>query len=239
VPRVSGFLSLRPRRAGEIAALVYVALGVAWVILARPPDAVRYLVPLLAFAFVQTFVPGIANQITFARAYLALAALAYALQPHGLGGLAATVAVAGATDFLDGRIARRFEQPTQLGGGLDPVVDGVFFGATAFGLSAGGAYPWWLFVVVAARYGLPALVGGLLLLLRRPVQLRHTFFGQVSTALIGVLLGGVALWRGLGLESERIVTAAEVVIPAATALTFANLLWAARRGAGHGGFPPS
>lgn len=166
--------------------------------------------------------------MTFARAYLALPALAYALQPRGLGGLAATVAVAGATDLLDGTIARRFEKPTQLGGGLDPVVDGVFFGAAAFGLAAGGACPWWMFGVIAARYGLPALAGGVLVLLRRPVQLRHTFFGQVSTALIGVLLGWVALWRGLGLDPTRILTAAEVVIPAATALTFANLAWAAR-----------
>jgi len=207
-----------------------VALGAAWLGSAFPPNATRLVWWFIGLAVVQSCLPGIANQLTMARAHLALPALVYALSPDGFGGLAATVAIAGATDLLDGRIARRFEKPTQLGGGLDPVVDGVFFGATAFGLAAGGAYPWWLFGVVAARYGLPALVGGVLLLLRRPVQLRHTFFGQVSTALIGVLLGGVALWRGLGLESGRIVTAAEVVIPAATALTFANLLWVARRG---------
>jgi phosphatidylglycerophosphate synthase len=197
---------------------------------------------LLAIAFMQTFLPGIANQVSIARAYLALPAIAYALQAHGLGGLAVTVALAGATDLLDGTIARRLDRPTQLGGGLDPVVDGLFFGATAFGLAAGGAYPWWIFGVIAARYGLPAGVGGVLLLLKQPVQLRHTYFGQVSTALIGVLLGWVALWRGLGLDSTRIVTAAEVVIPAATVLTFANLAWAARGDTtstdGQGGRPP-
>ncbi len=176
----------------------------------------------------QAFLPGVANQVTVARAHLAAPALTYALTPGGFGGLAATVALAGATDLLDGTVARTFDRPTQLGGGLDPVVDGLFFGATAAGLAAGGAYPWWVFAVVAARYGLPALAGGVLLLLRRPVQLRHTFFGQVSTALIGVLLGWVALWRGFGLDPARIVSAAEVVIPVSAVLTFANLAWRAR-----------
>lgn len=222
--RVSGFP--RPTRAGVVAAAVLAIAGVVWVFAARQPAG--FLTWVLALGLVQAFLPGIANQVTFARAYLALPALAYALRPGGFGGLAATVAIAGATDLLDGTIARRFEKPTQLGGGLDPVVDGVFFGATAFGLAAGGAYPWWIFGVVAARYGLPAVAGGVLVLLKRPVRLTHTFFGQVSTALIAVLLGWVALWRGLGLEPGRIVTAAELVIPVATALTFANLLWAAR-----------
>lgn len=179
-------------------------------------------------AAVQAFLPGLANQVTMARAYLALPALAYAVQSGALGSLAATVAVAGLTDLSDGRIARRWDKPTQLGGGLDPVVDGVFFGATAVGLAIGGAYPWWVAGVVAGRYALPALVGGALLLNGRRVTLRHSFFGQVSTALIGVLLGWVALWRGLGFDSSRIVTAAEVVIPIATVLTFANLGWAVR-----------
>ena len=207
-------------------AVLYVVAGVVWVFAARQPAG--FIAWAVALGLVQIFLPGAANQVTFARAYLALPALAYAMQPGGFGGLAATVAIAGATDVLDGTIARRFEKPTQLGGGLDPVVDGLFFGATAFGLAAGGAYPWWIFGVVAARYGLPALIGGVLVLLHRPVRLTHTFFGQVSTALIGVLLGWVALWRGLGLEPGRIVSAAEVVIPVATVLTFANLVWAAR-----------
>lgn len=210
-----------------MAAVIFVIAGFAWIVAARQPAGLVSWV--LALGLIQSFLPGVANQVTFARAYLALPALAYATRPGGFGGLAVTVAIAGATDLLDGTIARRFERPTQLGGGLDPVVDGVFFGATAFGLAAGGAYPWWIFGVVAARYGLPALVGGVLVLLRRPVRLRHTFFGQVSTALIAVLLGWVALWRGVGLEPGRIVTAAEVVIPVATALTFANLAWATFR----------
>lgn len=177
----------------------------------------------------ELFLPGPANQLTISRAHLAAPALAYSLTGAGLGGLAVTVALAGATDVLDGTAARRFGGPSQLGGGLDPVVDGLFFGATAIGLAAGHAYPFWLAAVVVARYGLPALVGAALLTAGRRPLLRHTFFGQASTSLNAVLLGWVALWRHLGLDSTRIVLAAEIVLPLFALLTFANLGWGLRR----------
>lgn len=166
-----------------------------------------------------------------ARAHLAAPALVYALDPHGLAGLAGTVAVAGLSDLLDGAVARRLGSVTQLGGALDPVVDGLFFGVTAVGLAIGGAYPAWIAAVVVVRYAGPAAVGGILLLTGRRPKLEHTFFGQVATAVIALLLGWVALWRGLGLPSERIVTAASVLIPLVTLLAFGNLAWNAR-GAG-------
>jgi hypothetical protein len=83
--------------------------------------------------------------------------------------------------------------------------------------------------VVVLRYLLPALVGGALLGLGRSPQLRHTPLGQVSTTLIAVLLGWVALWRGLGLDAGAVVTLGEVVIPLATLATFANLYWVNRQ----------
>jgi hypothetical protein len=86
--------------------------------------------------------------------------------------------------------------------------------------------------VVVLRYGLPALAGGLLLLGGRRPEIRHTFFGQLSTTLIAVLLGGVGLFRGLGLESGPLVTAGSFVIPAATLLTFGHLAWRLRTSPG-------
>lgn len=222
-------MTARPSRAGLVGGAVYLAAGAAWLALASPPGGWRWLAWFVAVAAVEAFIPGAANQVSLARAHLAAPALAYALSGGGLGGLAVTVAIAGATDLVDGAAARRFGGPTQLGGGLDPVVDGIFFGATAVGLAAGGAYPAWLAAVVAGRYALPALAGAVLLALGRRPLLRHTFFGQASTSLIAVLLGWVALWRGLGFDSRRIVQAAEVVIPVFTALTFANLAFGLRR----------
>jgi phosphatidylglycerophosphate synthase len=108
------------------------------------------------------------------------------------------------------------------------VVDGIFFGAVALGLAAGLAYPAWLAGLVIMRYGLPAAVGAVLLLLRRRPELRHTPLGQASTLLIGVLLGGVALLRGLRQDTGPLIAVTEVVVPLAVLATFANLYWANR-----------
>ena len=115
--------------------------------------------------------------------------------------------------------------------GLDPVVDGLFVGALCIGLALGGAFPLWLAFVVIARYLLPALGGGLLLALGRRPELRHTITGQVSTSLILICVGGVCLLRGLHQDSSGLASAAQVVIPIATAATFVHLAWASRRAA--------
>lgn len=215
---------------GAIAAAIYLVLGVLWVIIGRPPGQEWLMVAwFVVVAAAEMFVPGEANQVSLARAYLAAPALAYSLAPGHLGLLAVAVAVAGLSDLVDGTVARRFERPSTFGGGLDPVVDGIFMGALAIGLAMGGAFPLWLALIVIARYLLPALAGGVLIARHRRPELRHTLTGQVSTSLILILLGGVCLFRGLNQDSSAIESAAEVVIPLATLATFVHLAWAARR----------
>lgn len=210
----------------------------AWLILAAPPGR-----PFLAAWFVVAaacgvFLPGWANQVSMARAHLAAPGLVYALSPASFGLLALTVSLAGLTDILDGAVARRFESASSLGGALDPVLDGVFFGAVAVGLAAGGAYPAWLAVTVVLRYLIPALAGaGLLLAGRRP-RLRHTPVGQASTTLIAILLGGVGLLRALGRDTALLLVVSEVIIPLAALATFGNLFWANRDAIGGSGPPP-
>ena len=138
--------------------------------------------------------------------------------------MAASLSSAWSTAGLSGGIGG----PPRFGGALDPFSDGVFFGAVAAGLAAGGTYPVWLAVVVVVRYLLPVVVGGVLMLLGRLPALRHTFFGQLSTALIAVLLGGVALLRWVGLPGGGVLLAAEVVVPVVTLLAWVELARTAR-----------
>ena len=218
----------RPPPAALAGTAGLVAADALWLLAARPPGVVL-LVPWFAgVALFGCFLGGLANQVTIARAHLAAPGLVYALQPSALGPLAVVVAMAGLTDVVDGAIARRLDRTTRLGGALDPVVDGIFFGAVAVGLAAGGAFPAWLAAVVVLRYLLPAAAGGLLLLAGRRPQLSHTPAGQVSTALIAVLLGGLALLRGWGRDPGLLLALAEAVVPLAAAATFANLAWANR-----------
>ena len=216
-------------RAAITASVVYAGIGLAWAWLSGQPGP-----PLLVSAWVLlvaaagAFIPGIANQVTLARAYLAAPALVYAMSPGGFGPLAVTVAVTGLTDLVDGTIARRTHGVSSFGGGLDPVVDGIFIGAMGFGLTAGGAIPLWLALVALARYVLPSLGGAVLVLRHRTLEFRHTVTGQISTTLNLVLIGGVALLRGLGLDPRNLVIGAEVVIPIATVATFVHLAFALR-----------
>jgi len=216
---------VRLSRGGVVASLVYLVLGAAWAALSGD---LLFAAWFVAVAAAGAFIPGEANQVTLARAYLAAPALAYATQQQ-FGGLAVTIAVASVTDLLDGTVARRFAAPSQFGGGLDPVVDGVFTGALVLGLAFGGTLPLWLAAVIIARYLLPALAGGLLLAVGRRPELRHTLMGQVSTVLILVLVGGVCLFKALNQDANGLLQAAEVVIPLATVATYVNLGWALRR----------
>lgn len=219
---------IRPSTVGIVGSAVLLAADLTWLALVRPPQLPLLAAWFAALAVVGAFLPGVANQVSLSRAHLAGPALVYSLLPSRLLELAAVVSLAGLSDLVDGAIARRFGSPTRLGGGLDPVVDGIFFGAVAIGLALGGAYPWWLALVVIVRYALPALVGAGLILAGRQPKLHHTPLGQVSTTLIGVLLGGLALFRGLGWSSDVLLVVAEVVLPVAALATFVNLFWANR-----------
>jgi cardiolipin synthase len=217
---------VRLSRGGVVASLVYLLIGCVWALLSGDVLFVGWVV---AVAVAGAFIPGEANQVTLARAYLAAPALAYAVQKQ-FAPLAVTVAVASVTDLLDGTVARRLGQRSNFGGALDPVVDGIFMGAFVIGIAIGGLIPGWLAIVVIARYLLPALAGGVLLLMGRRPKLQHTLTGQVSTTLILVLLGGICLLRALQQDPGNFVPAAEVVIPIATLATYAHLGFALRRG---------
>jgi cardiolipin synthase (CMP-forming) len=219
---------MRLQRTGVVAGVVYLMAGLAWLLLGTPDNPWLAGVWLVIVAAAGAFIPGVANQVSLARAYLSAPALVYALAgEYAL--LAVAVAVAGLSDLVDGTVARRFAQPSNFGGGLDPVVDGLFMGALCAGLALGGAFPAWLALVVIARYLVPALAGGALLAAGRRPELRHTLTGQVSTILILVLVGGACLLRALDQDSSGLIKGAEVVIPVATLATFLHLGWAAAR----------
>lgn len=55
------------------------------------------------------------------------------------------------TDYLDGVIARRFNQITRLGQLLDPLADRLFIFAALIGLSVRDIVPWWFVAVIVAR----------------------------------------------------------------------------------------
>jgi cardiolipin synthase len=59
--------------------------------------------------------------------------------------------VSGFTDYLDGKIARRFGLISPLGRLLDPAADRLYILATLLGLAWRHVVPWWLVVVLLGR----------------------------------------------------------------------------------------
>jgi cardiolipin synthase len=69
------------------------------------------------------------------------------------------IAVSAITDFVDGYVARHFNQVSRLGQLLDPAVDRLFILSTLLGLAFVDVLPWWLVAVIIARDALLLILG--------------------------------------------------------------------------------
>jgi cardiolipin synthase len=110
------------------------------------------------------------------------------------------LAVAGATDWIDGALARALNQRSRLGVMLDPLADRLYIAATVLGLALREFIPWWLVAVLVAR---ELMLLATLPILRRQgmVALPVTYVGKAATwcLLWGfplLLLTGVDGWVG-------------------------------------------
>ena len=88
--------------------------------------------------------------------------------------------VSGVTDYLDGWLARRWNQTTLLGQVLDPVADRLYILAAVVGLALRDVIPWWVAVSLPLR---DLLMWGLVPLLRTRgyTALPVHFLGKAAT----------------------------------------------------------
>ena len=111
------------------------------------------------------------------------------------------LAVGGATDWLDGYLARSWHQRSRLGQVLDPLADRLYILATLVGFAIREIVPWWLVALLAARDVLMVTTIGPALRRRGFVSLPVHFLGKAATfallyAFPLVLLGsGDASWQ--------------------------------------------
>ena len=88
--------------------------------------------------------------------------------------------VAVLTDFVDGMIARRMNEITQLGQFLDPFADRLFIAATVIALAIQDVVPWWFVIAVMLRDALLG-VGGLVMSRYGAGTLPVKWWGKVAT----------------------------------------------------------
>ena len=91
------------------------------------------------------------NLITLARLGVLVWFLFALLRQHERVFATGLLAIAGTTDFLDGYVARRFNQVSTLGKVLDPAVDRVLLLCALGAMIATNAVPLWLGVLVICR----------------------------------------------------------------------------------------
>ena len=146
-----------------------------------------------------------ANQLTILR--IVFIPVFIILLSYGWNGLALAIFVAaGLTDVLDGVIARRFGQKTNIGSVLDPLADKLLMVTSIVILSLPqmgfpNMLPRWLTILLISRDALMMLVALIIVLMLGWRLFKPTIYGKASTALqvITVLAVLYCNWR------ERVV----------------------------------
>jgi cardiolipin synthase len=142
------------------------------------------------------------------------------------------VAIA-ATDWVDGYVARRFDQVSRIGKLVDPLVDRLLLGTAAITLVVAGLLPWPLLVAIVLR---DVVVLGLSLVWFGGVPpIPVSRIGKAATALLmigvpGFLLAGVE-WAGstVILAVAWVATVAGIVAYYVAAARYGRVALAIRR----------
>ncbi|HEX6206760.1 MAG TPA: CDP-alcohol phosphatidyltransferase family protein [Actinomycetota bacterium] len=131
------------------------------------------------------------------------------------------------TDWVDGFVARRYGQVTELGKVLDPLADRLAVGAALITFVLADLFPLWAALLVLVRDGLVLVAVGVLALIGAPrIEVRR--IGKIATFVLmwaipmiawgnaGFLLDDVMLvhgwiWFGVGYLEYLVATGAYVV----------------------------
>ncbi|WP_373270503.1 CDP-alcohol phosphatidyltransferase family protein [Rhodococcus sp. 1163] len=109
------------------------------------------------------------------------------LVPEADGWALTVLLLSGATDWLDGKLARALDQSSQLGALLDPLVDRLSVVSALAAFVARGIIPWW---VAAILIGRDVVLAGTLLIYRRrglpPPEV--IYLGKAATFVIMIAL---------------------------------------------------
>jgi cardiolipin synthase len=150
-----------------------------------------------------------ANQLTLLRMLLIPAFVILVIYGH-LGWALVVFVTAGVTDALDGLIARRSGQKTQLGAWLDPAADklllvSTFVILTIPGLGLANPLPIWLTVLIISRDALIVLTVAVVNLAMGPRTFKPSIYGKLATATY-ILTAVVAMYFNYLERTSPVVT---------------------------------
>jgi cardiolipin synthase len=121
------------------------------------------------------------NQLTFLRLGF-LPFFIIAIRYNRYDWALALLIVAGLSDGLDGLLARKLNQKTQLGSFLDPIADKLLLSSSYFMLALKGKIAWWLAILVLGRDVLILVACAVILLVVGRMAFPPSIFGKLNTA---------------------------------------------------------
>lgn len=164
---------------------------------------------------------NVPNLISFGR--LCAVPLAFWLViDHALRGAFILFVLAGASDAVDGWLARRAGAGNTVGAVLDPMADKALLVTMYVTLAAIGAVPDWLAILVVFRDVI--IVGGfmVLVLAGHPPAIHPLFVSKVNTTLQIILLGLTLFLAGFGVAAPGVALAMNVLTWVVAATTLAS-----------------
>jgi cardiolipin synthase len=136
------------------------------------------------------------NVISFARiALIPLFCWLAANEPTRLWGIA-LFAVVVSTDWVDGYVARRTGQVSELGRILDPVADRLAIGAALITFAISGFFPFWAALLILLR-DVTLLLGGAAVLWGRRLRVDVRWIGKIATFSLMAAIAWIA-WGNAG-----------------------------------------
>jgi cardiolipin synthase len=145
---------------------------------------------------------NVPNTISFIRLALIPVFLWLVFGPEEYGWAGVLLGIIGATDWIDGFIARRYDQVTELGKFLDPLADRI---AVVVAVVAGlivGVLPAWFAVALIVRelvIGVGALYGWM----NGVTKLDVRFLGKAAT--LALYFGITGFYLGVGFDVDWVV----------------------------------
>jgi cardiolipin synthase (CMP-forming) len=135
--------------------------------------------------------------------------------------------LAGISDGVDGFIAKRFDQRTELGAYLDPIADKLMLVSIYVSLGLLRVLPPWLVILVVTRDIM--IVGGFVLaiLLDQPVKVKPLIMSKLNTGAQIILAGLVLAVLGFELPAREVIFLGGIIVAALTVASGAQyvLTW--------------
>jgi cardiolipin synthase len=173
-----------------------------------------------------------ANQVTLLRMLLIPAFVILVVYGY-LGWALLVFVIAGATDAVDGLIARRAGQKTSLGAWLDPMADKLllvttFVVLTIPGLNLANRLPLWLTICIISRDVVIVATVAIVNLAIGPRTFRPSIYGKIATATYIITAVAAMLFNYLGYHSA-VVDLGVWLSLAITLVSAFHYIWHARR----------